>query len=84
MLKIRTIFFTLILIFLLALILNPNLYSQAQITRQTDSGFILKIIVPQFKYRETKKGKYIQRDYYEFTDESSPSKPKFIYYSFTS
>jgi len=71
-----TVFIQILVFLLLLMILNPNLYSQGQITRRTDSGFILKITVPQFKYREIKKGIYIQRDYYEFTDESSPGKPK--------
>ena len=74
MVKIRITVFT--PIFLLLLCFNSYLYSQAEIADQKESGFILKINIPQFKYSEVKKGNYTQRDYYEFTDESSPGEPK--------
>ena len=60
------------------LLLNqvPNMYCQEKIVEETDSGFILNINVPQFKYRDIKKGNFNLRDYYQFTDEGSPGKLK--------
>ena len=56
--------------------LVPNLYSQGKIIKETNTGFILIITVPQFKYRDIKKGNFNLRDYYQFTDEGSPGSLK--------
>jgi hypothetical protein len=63
-------------VLLLLFPLSYSLYSQGKIVKQTDSGFILKIVVPQFKYRDIKKGNFSLRDYIEFTDEGSPGSLK--------
>jgi hypothetical protein len=52
--------------------LNPHIYSQSTFVKPTEKGFNLLLDIPQFKYREIKKGNYSQKDYFEFTDEASP------------
>lgn len=62
----------------LIVLLNPvkSSFAQSKITEITSNSFKVNIDIPQFKYREVKKGNYTQRDYYEFTDESSPGELK--------
>ena len=43
---------------------NPKLYSQGKLIRESDTSFILNINVPQFKYREVKKGNFIEDLFY--------------------
>jgi Peptidase family C25/Interleukin-like EMT inducer/CARDB len=66
----------LIISFIFLLYLTPFLYSQETSVITTETGFILKINVPQFKYRNIQKGNFNLRDYYEFTDEGSPVRLK--------
>lgn len=76
MIRLTTVIIVLIIIIS---VLTPVLsfsYAPDKIMKITDTGFILKINVPQFKYRDVKKGNYTQRDFYEFTDEASPGKLK--------
>lgn len=56
--------------------LNTLLYSQDRTTETTATSFILRIGVPQFKYRNIQKGNFNLRDYYQFTDEGSPGSMK--------
>ena len=50
--------------------------AQNKISDITITGFKVNIDVLKFKYRDNRNGNYVQRDYYEFTDESSPGELK--------
>ena len=65
-----------IIIIIIQFLLNTPLYSQARIIDTTASSFVISIDIPQFKYRDIKKGNFNLRDYYDFTDEGSPGSLK--------
>ena len=58
------------------LFLVNSVFAQSKISEVTATGFKVNIDIPEFKYRDVRKGNYIQRDYYEYTDESSPGELK--------
>ena len=73
MLRLKTPSFLITLISILFILnLNPYIYSQSTFVKPTEKGFNLLLDIPQFKYREIKKGNYSQKDFFEFTDEASP------------
>ncbi len=76
MFKIRNSVLLAILIIFIILCPDIALYSQVKLNKESDVSFILNINIPQFKYRDIKKGNFNLRDYYDFTDEGSPGSLK--------
>ncbi len=76
----RLLLFYIVIFFSLLSILTPDVYPRGKSIEMTEKGFVIKISIPQFKYRNVKKGNFFIRDFYEFTDESQPGEfklPKF-------
>ena len=77
MLNFEKMKFVLIVFSCIVLVISSNsALAQNKISGITNNGFKVNIDIPEFKYRDVRKGNYVQRDYYEFTDESLPGRPK--------
>ena len=69
-------FLIIIFIYIILIITGTSSLAQSKISGITATGFKVYIDIPEFKHRDVRKGNYIERDYYEFTDESSPGELK--------
>ena len=68
------------LIFTLVLFCNPFVFSQSRhVTSVGNNNFTFTVIPAKPLYNDTKKGQFIIRDYYEFTDVSKPGTYKLPY-----